>query len=133
MRGTFLVLSTTTSAGRLTAQGIAFPVALSAAPTAHYIPDVGPVPAGCSGTAQAPNAQPGHLCIFEGAQTNVGSRFTTNSVGSLGRPVGSDSRDRLGRHRLHVLGRQLGSSPAALAGPSATTKSSGGGVNRLAP
>ena len=45
---------------------------LAAAPTTHYIETGDPVPAGCSGTAEAPNADPGHLCVFESGSSNVG-------------------------------------------------------------
>jgi len=53
-----------------TGEGISFGIPLSSAPTAHYI-DVGEQPPSqCPGTAAAPAAAPGHLCIYE-AQ-NVG-------------------------------------------------------------
>jgi hypothetical protein len=44
---------------------IAFPLPLASPPTAHYIPVGGTPPAGCSGTAAAPAAAPGNLCVFE--------------------------------------------------------------------
>jgi len=44
---------------------ISFGVQFASAPQAHYIRLGAAVPAGCSGTPQAPDAQPGHLCVFE--------------------------------------------------------------------
>ena len=43
---------------------------LPASPTRHFIPDGGAPPAGCSGTRADPQASPGHLCVFEGANNN---------------------------------------------------------------
>jgi hypothetical protein len=39
--------------------------------TAHLIPAGSPVPAGCSGTVQAPAAAPGHLCVFQIASSGA--------------------------------------------------------------
>ena len=67
VRGTFAIFGT--SASQVAFAPISFPVRLSAAPTPHYIPLGGAVPAGCSGVPSAPGAAPGHLCVFESETT----------------------------------------------------------------
>lgn len=44
---------------------------LSAPPIVHFVDSGAAPPAGCSGNVQAPNAQAGHLCIFEGFSFNM--------------------------------------------------------------
>lgn len=69
----------------LSGEGISFNLTLSAAPTPHYIKFGDPVPADCSGTADAPDASPGHLCVFETLVLNMSSnRGTLNSSGGIG-------------------------------------------------
>lgn len=78
-RGTYLVGAPSTAAGAFFFGDLSFGVTLAAAPTAHYIQTGAAVPAGCSGTAAAPSADPGHLCVFETQAFNVGAtRFVTN-------------------------------------------------------
>ncbi len=43
---------------------ISFQIPLASAPTLHLVPEGGPPTAQCPGTAQAPKAQPGSLCIY---------------------------------------------------------------------
>lgn len=64
---------------------ISFGTTLSAAPTTHFIASGAALPVGCSGTAAAPNAAPGHLCIFEQLFNNVASRnvFQTTAFGAV--------------------------------------------------
>ncbi len=74
IRGTYFAGGTSPSGSILLSGGsISFGVAFSAAPTPHYISIGDPVPVGCSGTAEAPNADPGHLCMFETRAENVTS------------------------------------------------------------
>lgn len=75
-RGNFMMGSQ--GAGTLMSADISFGVTLTAPPTAHYIQEGAAVPAGCSGTATAPNADPGHLCVFEADSGNAapGRRVT---------------------------------------------------------
>jgi hypothetical protein len=80
IRGTFAMGVTAAAIGSSMLADISFGWTLPSAPIAHYIPIGGPVPAGCSGTAAAPNASPGHLCIFEAI--NAGS-VTSTGVCSL--------------------------------------------------
>ena len=44
---------------------VSFPVPLAAAPIAHFIAFGQPNPAGCTGTPASPEADPGHLCVWE--------------------------------------------------------------------
>ncbi len=65
VRGNTLIVFSATAAGQLGAADISFGSSFSAAPTVHIIPVGGVAPAGCSGTVAAPDAAPGHLCIFQ--------------------------------------------------------------------
>lgn len=46
------------------AADISFGWTLPSAPVTHFIESGAPVPAGCAGTAAAPSAEPGNLCVF---------------------------------------------------------------------
>ena len=70
VRGGYMVGGTAGAIGEFMQDAISYGVTLSAAPTPHFIALGGPVPAGCSGTPAAPNALPGHLCVFEAANLN---------------------------------------------------------------
>jgi hypothetical protein len=76
LRGTFDINQPVSAAGLVASEPISFGFALSAAPTVHYIPSGGSVPAGCSGTAAAPGAASGNFCIFEVQSANgAGGEF----------------------------------------------------------
>jgi hypothetical protein len=60
---------------------------LSAEPTAHFIPVGGVVPPGCGGTPAAPTATPGHLCVFQASNSNMGPVTLTRATFGAG-PVG---------------------------------------------
>jgi hypothetical protein len=71
-------------AGHDGASEISFGFALPSAPVVHVIHIGAAVPAGCSGSASAPGASPGHLCIFEGTNTNADvNLFACNPVTGL--------------------------------------------------
>lgn len=57
---------------------ISFGVQLAAAPTVHYIKVGDPVPPGCAGTVDSPDAAVGHLCVFEQAASNLTTRGVAN-------------------------------------------------------
>jgi hypothetical protein len=82
IRGNFAHATQADSANDFIASGISFGVKLPGAPTAHYIPDGGVVPAGCSGTVNQPSADAGHLCVFEGSRSNIGTGLLTSGDGS---------------------------------------------------
>lgn len=84
IRGTYSTVGYANAAGLSIAENISFGYTLPAAPTAHYIPVAGAVPVGCSGSAATPNAAPGHLCVFEAQNVNVGSRAVYNAEGFSG-------------------------------------------------
>jgi len=52
---------------------IAFSYPLATAPVPHTIAPGAPAPAGCSGNVVDPGASPGHVCIFRGSESAVGT------------------------------------------------------------
>lgn len=84
IRGTFLLGGTEAAGGGFLIESLSFGTTLSAAPTPHFIAPGDPVPAGCLGSAAAPDAQPGHLCVFETIRTNVAA--SPNIFASTGLP-----------------------------------------------
>ncbi|WP_374456051.1 hypothetical protein [Nocardioides sp.] len=50
---------------------------LNAVPTVRVIPLGGAVPSGCGGTAAAPDAAPGYLCVFESARQSMSNIVVT--------------------------------------------------------
>jgi hypothetical protein len=78
LRGALVLPSTPIGGYAMT--HIDFGLALSAPPTPHIIANMGVVPAGCSGTPEAPSASPGHLCIFEKASSGFGARTVCSAV-----------------------------------------------------
>lgn len=79
IRGTY-ISQVSPNTGYLTSD-INFGVTLAVAPTVHYIQAGDPVPAGCSGTVAAPNAAPGHLCVFESGSSNVSGEYLFDPAG----------------------------------------------------
>ena len=70
----------TSGAGVLEAP-ISFGVTLAAAPTTHFIPAGATPPADCPGTLTAPNASPGHLCVYEQSSGGLDARSLCNFGG----------------------------------------------------
>ncbi|GAA1451544.1 hypothetical protein GCM10009641_86140 [Mycobacterium cookii] len=60
------------AAGTVASTGISYGATFPSQPTVHFIPAGAALPAGCSGTAAAPNAAPGNLCVFE-ASSSLGA------------------------------------------------------------
>ena len=63
-----------TPVGKFAPTSISFDLPLETAPTVHIIRETTPEasdPAGCSGTVEAPVAEPGNLCIFTSKEVNV--------------------------------------------------------------
>lgn len=71
---------------------ISFPIPLASAPSAHFVRVGGPAVTGCPGSAAAPTAAPGHLCIYEARASNVGFQSfedpITGATGSTSRRFG---------------------------------------------
>jgi hypothetical protein len=65
-----------------------FGFSLSAAPTPHYIPAGGATPAGCTGDVTNPGADPGNLCVFEAATSNI----TAGSQAVFDEATGTDGK-----------------------------------------
>ena len=80
LRGTVALGGQAAATGAIIRQPISFGFTLAAEPIGHYIKVGDVVPAGCTGTAEAPGAASGHLCIFEAG--SIGS-----PTGSFGNPV----------------------------------------------
>jgi Collagen triple helix repeat (20 copies) len=84
LRGTFAVRGIATAAGEESIGAISFGFTLAAAPTVHYVDFGTPAPAECPGTAAAPQATPGNLCVYEAAAPlNSTVRGEFDAVGGL--------------------------------------------------
>ena len=75
---------TAAAGGNVAGADISFGFTLSAPPTPHYIPIGAPLPLGCTGTAASPDAQPGHLCVFEVVANSAAANLL---VGPSGGPA----------------------------------------------
>ena len=84
LRGYYFIGGTADAASELGFDSITFAHALTSAPTSHFIEEGASPPAECPGTAEAPEADPGHLCVFEGSATNAGARNTNTFIGADG-------------------------------------------------
>jgi collagen triple helix repeat protein len=82
VRGRYFFADTAVAAGELASEGMSFIFTLASAPTAHFIPAGGIPPAECPGTVAAPEAQPGHLCVYSEIDLNTSPALT--SVTSYG-------------------------------------------------
>jgi hypothetical protein len=92
--GAFGNIGFATGASQRFGSAISFPIPLASAPTAHFIRVGGPAVAECAGSAAAPTAAAGHLCIYEGTATNVTTQSfedpVTSTTGSTTRTFGID-------------------------------------------
>ena len=91
VRGAYTISDTALNAGNTATTAISFGFQLSSAPTAHYIVPGG-ANANCPGTAAAPQANPGHLCVYEGYRANIltgGFLDPLDWVGGTIRPWGT--------------------------------------------
>ena len=80
LRGVFALGGQAAAAGTLIRQPISFGFTLAAEPVPHYIKFGDVVPAGCTGTPEAPGAASGHLCIFEAGSPNSATGGFSNPV-----------------------------------------------------
>jgi len=71
---------TASAAGEFHETYLAFVFTLASAPAAHFIPLGGTPPAGCPGTSANPQADPGHLCVYEDNTGNTSSKLVCSSV-----------------------------------------------------
>jgi hypothetical protein len=80
LRGVFAPGGTAAATGSLAQEGISFGFTLTAFPVTHYIPTGSAAPPECPGTVNMPQAQPGHLCVYENHVENVLTRCIFNPV-----------------------------------------------------
>lgn len=87
-----------TEAGQFFLHTYSFPFILATPITAtHYIQRTGTPPPECPGTAEAPNALPGHLCIFETQDQNRTEPGVFNPV------TGAETIDNSWKYGFGVL------------------------------
>ncbi len=94
VRGSYMILNVAAAGGEFDGTDISFGTTFSAAPVVHIIPVGGPPPAGCSGTVTAPDASPGHLCVFASLADNIGpvnscKTSTSSCFGTASDPWGA--------------------------------------------
>jgi len=80
LRGVYLIRFNPTVAGQQWGDPISFAYELSAAPTPHFIASGGPAVPECPGTAENPQANPGHLCVYEAVSAGTTGTFLCNPV-----------------------------------------------------
>jgi hypothetical protein len=73
LRGAYDVQDTASGAGQVAEAGYPFIFTLASKPAVHYISSTGTPPPECPGTNDAPEAQPGHLCVYENVKANTSS------------------------------------------------------------
>jgi len=82
-----------TGANQRAGDNISFLYPLAVAPTGHFIKVGAVAPTECPGSAAAPTAAPGNLCIYEGNADNVTVQSfedpVTAATGSVVRPYGA--------------------------------------------
>lgn len=89
LRGLFATRCCDDSFGvALTFDPISFGFTLPSAPTPHYIKEGDTAPAACPGTAAAPGADPGHLCVFETDTLNAGTERSVTDTSAQVRSNG---------------------------------------------
>jgi hypothetical protein len=72
LRGTWSVRDQAAAGGNDISTPITWGFSLAAAPATHLIPSGSPAPSGCAGgTAVAPAADPGNVCIYMAGSTNA--------------------------------------------------------------
>jgi hypothetical protein len=80
MRGAYTLGWSAAAPSGLAVDGYSFGFRLASAPIAHYIAQGTPPPAQCPGSASEPEAQAGHLCVYEAKKTNVSSFAIGNPI-----------------------------------------------------
>ena len=83
LRGIVALGGQAAATGAIIRQPISFGFTLAAEPIGHYIAVGDVLPAGCTGTAEAPGAASGHLCIFEAGSIGSPTAGPGNPVTSV--------------------------------------------------
>lgn len=81
IRGTFWMGASASAAFDLATSEISFGYDIGAAPTPHFIENGDTPPAACPGTKAAPEAAPGHLCVYESLSSSAGVRDVNGPTG----------------------------------------------------
>jgi len=84
IRGIYIGSGTASAAGQFAFTSMTFGYTLAAAPTLVFKPLGGPANPNCTGTAAAPQAAAGFLCIYEGAAANYDDPTFANAAGAIG-------------------------------------------------
>lgn len=71
LRGSYAANENATAAGQAARDGVPFEFTLASKPTVHFIPSGTTPPAQCPGSVAAPEAQAGHLCVYEKTHVNT--------------------------------------------------------------
>lgn len=79
IRGFFGLGWTAAAAGEFQETYLTFGFTLASVPTAHFIPFGSSPPSGCPGTAADPQADPGHLCVYEDNTGNTQNKNVCSS------------------------------------------------------
>jgi hypothetical protein len=91
-KGAYMMRGTAAAAAARAGADISFAIPLAAAPNGHFLASGAAATTECPGTAAAPTAAPGHLCIYEGFVDNMSLQSfqdpVTASTGSTTRPYG---------------------------------------------
>jgi hypothetical protein len=87
IRGNYSLYGHAAGTGEWTYGSISFGFRLAAVPALHYIKVGNTPPPECPGAVSAPEAAPGHLCVYEGSSSGNTSanRNVTNLLGAGGR------------------------------------------------
>lgn len=95
VRGSFAATGVTTAEGQPIESAVTFPIALGEAPEEHFVAAGTAAPAECPGSAAAPAAAAGHLCLYEAEASGlVRPRVIFNpAAGDAG---GADASGRFG-------------------------------------
>ena len=85
LRGAFQVAGTDTPAvAGAAASAISFVFPLAETPEPHLVPEGGPAVAECPGSVSAPEALPGHVCVYVGNAANASSISILDPVTGIG-------------------------------------------------
>jgi hypothetical protein len=84
MRGTYLVSDTVSGASVFSYDSLSFSFTLATAPSVVFMPAGGAANANCTGSATAPQAAAGFLCIYESVATNATDFTFADAGGSIG-------------------------------------------------
>ena len=85
LRGVFEVAGTDTPAvAGSAASAVSFVFPLAQAPEPHLVPEAGPPVAACPGSVGAPEALPGHVCVYIGSMSNASSIAISDPVTGIG-------------------------------------------------